>query len=108
MIPAGTKPASQTTGSATGTYSFEICFKKDDLEDSGNFVCANQFDMTICKYTPTTWTTSIHHNVFKDLTIDLGSFLDDDVGENFVDKCFDPLSTSSDLVYKYVTSPAGY
>lgn len=63
VIPANTKPASQANP-ATGTYAFEICFKKVASEDGGASVCANQFQMVICKYSPLTWTAPIHHNIY--------------------------------------------
>lgn len=62
VIPAGTKPASQTN-SATGTYVFEICFKKH-ADEGGEEVCTNHFNMVICKYSPVTWTAPIHHNIY--------------------------------------------
>lgn len=108
MIPAGTKPASQVSGSATGTYTFEICFKKVSTEDGGAYVCANQFTMDICKYSPYTWPPTIHHNIYKGLTIDLDGFLDDTVGSGFVGTCFDPLDTDSQLIFEETTAPIGY
>lgn len=107
VIPAGTKPASQAA-TETGTYQFEICFTKDAAE-GGESVCTNVFNMVMCKYDPITWSSPIHHNIFKDLTIDLSSFLEITVGENFVGTCFDPLYTHSQLVFEEVSSPAtGY
>lgn len=111
VIPSGTKPASQAN-TASGTYSFEICFKKDAGE-GGESVCTNKFNMVICKYSPLTWTSPIHHNIYQDLTIDLTTFLDDTVGStatvNYVGACFDPLYTGSQLIFEEVSTPAtGY